>query len=135
MKPMVKPRRTSFKQNFYWNKLWGDLFQGAPYEGQRAAFCIRLPLQVFVNGPLLVVCDLLNSSHSRLQIGCMVVTALLHYLWLVVFMWVLEEGIYLYQNLTPRINWRIKLHVYVSVAWGKKHVYFSSSSWYCLTLV
>ncbi|XP_072041399.1 adhesion G-protein coupled receptor D1-like [Amphiura filiformis] len=43
---------------------------------------------------------------------------MLHYLWLVVFMWMLMEGVHLFLKVNPSINWSIKLPICMPIAWG-----------------
>ncbi|XP_072042611.1 adhesion G-protein coupled receptor D1-like [Amphiura filiformis] len=43
---------------------------------------------------------------------------MLHYLWLVVFMWMLMEGVYLFLKVNPSISFGMKLPICVPVAWG-----------------
>ncbi|XP_072018530.1 uncharacterized protein [Amphiura filiformis] len=55
---------------------------------------------------------------TQLEVPCIIVTALLHYLWLVVFLCMAIEGFSLFLKVTPTLAWYIKLHVYVGIAWG-----------------
>ena len=66
------------------------------------------------------------SKFPIFQNACITVTVFLHYLWLVVFMWMLIEGISLFLKVNPNITVKMKLSICMPVAWGKikTFVYF-----------
>ena len=53
------------------------------------------------------------------QAVCIAVTIMLHYLFLVVFMWMLMEGVFLYIQLHPNKNIKMRMPICAGVAWGK----------------
>ncbi|XP_072023642.1 uncharacterized protein [Amphiura filiformis] len=55
---------------------------------------------------------------AKAKVACIAVTVMLHYLWLVVFMWMLMEGIHLYLKVNPNITLRMKLSLCMPLAWG-----------------
>ena len=54
-----------------------------------------------------------------LQAACIAVSIMLHYLFLVVFMWMLMEGVFLYIQLHPNKNINMKMLICAGIAWGE----------------
>ncbi|XP_072050580.1 uncharacterized protein [Amphiura filiformis] len=55
---------------------------------------------------------------AKAKAACIAVAVMLHYLWLVVFMWMLMEGIHLYLKVNPNITLPMKLPICMLLAWG-----------------
>ncbi|XP_072037164.1 adhesion G protein-coupled receptor E4-like [Amphiura filiformis] len=59
-----------------------------------------------------------TGVNAKAKVACIAVTVMLHYLWLVVFMWMLMEGVHLFLKVNPNISWGMKLPICIPIAWG-----------------
>ena len=64
--------------------------------------------------------------HGILQVACIVVTSVLHYLFLAVFSWAICEGIIIYVLFVALFYKGIfqRLYVLLVIGWGKQHLCF-----------
>ncbi|XP_072025222.1 adhesion G protein-coupled receptor L4-like [Amphiura filiformis] len=68
----------------------------------------------------LLIADLIfvTGVEAKSESACKAVGVLLHYFFLVAFMWMLFEGVHLYLKISPTVKITMKLHVCMVIAWG-----------------
>ena len=74
----------------------------------------------YYSGHTIILYKPLYLSVSLLQVACQVVTAVLHYLFLAVFCWMLSEGVMLYLMLVVVFSTLAKKWwFFMILGWGK----------------